>query len=60
MTNTQDNPYLTMPMAQVKADARNGVRLAVEAWRQRDAEGAGKELGRVVEPGREREQTEGK
>jgi len=50
MNAGNDNPYLVMPLPQVKADARNGVRLAVEAWRQCDSEAAAKELGRIIEP----------
>jgi hypothetical protein len=52
------NPYLVMPLDQVKADARNGVRLAVEAWRQRDPDGAARELHPIVEPGQERERAD--
>ena len=50
VNKTHDNPYLIMPLAQVRTDARNGVRLACEAWRTRDPEGAARELGRIVEP----------
>jgi hypothetical protein len=50
-TPPQANPYLAMPLARVRLDAINGVRLAVEAWRSRDPQGAGKELGHVIEPG---------
>jgi hypothetical protein len=47
---TEANPYLRMPIDQVRSDARAGVRLAREGWRIRDSEGAAKELGRIVEP----------
>ena len=55
---TKSNPYLVMPLPQVQADARNGVRLACEAWRTRDPEDAARELDRIIEPGREQEQAE--
>ena len=57
-TEAQENPYLVMPIDQVRSDARNGVRLAREAWRVRDSESAAQELGRIIEPGCEREQVE--
>jgi ribonuclease HI len=49
VNNAQENPYLIMPLDRVRSDALHGVRLAREAWRQRDPEGAA-ELGRIVEP----------
>ena len=51
----ETNIYLRMPLAQVRADALNGVIAARQGWRLRDPEGAARVLGRVVEPGRERE-----
>jgi hypothetical protein len=54
----ETNPYLTMPLDRVRQDALHGVRLARLAWRVRDPEDAARELGRVVEPGREQEQAE--
>jgi len=47
---TKDNPYLRMPLNQVKADAIHGVSLARMAWRQRDPKEAAKALGFVTEP----------
>jgi len=44
------NAYLNMPLPRVRTDALHGVRLAREAWRVRDPDGAARELGRVVEP----------
>ena len=44
-----DNPYMAMPIEQVKADALHGVSLARAAWRQRDPEGANAALGGVVQ-----------
>ena len=58
MNKTQDNPYLIMPLPQVKADAGAGVALARVAWRSRDPQGAALDLGRVIEPGHEREQAD--
>ncbi len=44
------NPYLNMPLDRVRLDAKTGVTLARLAWRERDPEGAAREMGRVVEP----------
>jgi hypothetical protein len=55
---TRTNPYLTMPLDRVQADARHGVQLACQAWRARDAAGAARALGPVVEPGRDQKQAE--
>jgi hypothetical protein len=52
---TQENPYMIMPLDRVRSDALYGVRLARLAWRARDPEGSGKELGRIIEPGHEHE-----
>lgn len=53
MNEPQDNPYLTrVPLDRVRTDARAGVALAKEAWRQRDPETAG-ELGSILRPGEE-------
>jgi hypothetical protein len=46
-TNTYLNP--TMPLDRVRTDALHGVRLAREAWRIRDPDGAARELGWIVE-----------
>jgi len=56
MKNEKSNAYLTMPLAQVEADAKHGVRLARIAWRQRDKDGAGRVLGFVVEPSEQRDE----
>lgn len=45
-----DNPYLRMPLDRVRADAEHGVRLAREAWRERDPDGANLALGHVIQP----------
>jgi hypothetical protein len=50
MSDTSSNPYLIMPMVQVRADALNGVSLARAALRERDPEGTARELGRIVKP----------
>ena len=47
--NESDNIYLRMPMRRVRADATNGVLLAIRAWRRCEPEAAGRALGRVVE-----------
>jgi len=52
------NPYMVMPIDRVRSDATAGVRLAVEAWRARDPDGATRELHPVVEPGHEQEQAD--
>jgi hypothetical protein len=52
------NLYLKMPLDRVRADALHGVRAAREAWRVLDPEGAARVLGRIVEPGHERERVE--
>ncbi len=52
------NFYLAMPLDRVRQGALHGVRLARTAWRQRDAEGAAKEVERIVEPGHQQEQAE--
>jgi hypothetical protein len=44
MTDTPENPHLTMPLDRVRADALHGVRAA------RDPQGAARELGVVVKP----------
>ena len=51
MSDSNDNPYLCMDMAKVRADARAGVALARAAWRKREPESAVKELGKIIEPG---------
>jgi hypothetical protein len=45
----QMNPYLTMLLHRVRTDALHVVRLAREARRIRDPDGAARELGRIVE-----------
>jgi len=47
---TSDNPYMVMPLDRVRRDAEHGVRLAREAWRQREPQAAAVALGRIVEP----------
>jgi len=51
MNDSAMNPYLDsrMPLSRVRLDALQGVKLAREAWRTRDSDGAARELGRVVE-----------
>ena len=50
MMNNNGNPYMVMPIDRVRADALHGVRAAREAWRERDPDGAGQQLGKVIEP----------
>jgi len=45
-----DNIYLRMPLGRVRSDALTGVKLAREAYRQRDPVGADFDLGPVVSP----------
>jgi len=49
-----DNIYLRMPIERVRQDAEHGVSLARQAWRLRDRDGAGRELGYVIEPEQQR------
>lgn len=46
-----NNPYDRMPLDRVRADALTGVRLAREAYRERDPVRADLDLGAVVLPG---------
>jgi len=46
---TPHNPYLSMPLTRVAADARHGVSLARAAWRERDPAGAALALGLIIE-----------
>jgi hypothetical protein len=59
MSDTTVNPYLTMfDLDRVRQDPRYGVTLARIAFRARDPESADKEMGKVIQPGREQEQAE--
>lgn len=51
-----DNPYDRMPLDRVRADALTGVRLAREAYRERDPVHADLDLGPVVLPGEQARQ----
>lgn len=51
-----NNPYLRMPIDRVRADALAGVRLAREAYRERDPVHADIDLGAVVLPGEQARQ----
>jgi len=51
MSNAKVNPYMVMPLAQVRRDALHGVRLARQAWRIWDPKSALPELERIIGPG---------
>jgi len=51
-----DNIYLRMPLARVRSDALHGVKLAREAYRERDPVRADIDLGPVVLPGEQARQ----
>jgi hypothetical protein len=53
MNEAESNPYMRMPLDQVKSDARAGVILARQALRLRAPETAHQALGPVLEPGEE-------
>lgn len=50
-----DDSYLRMPLDRVRADALTGVRLAREAYRERDPVRADIDLGPVVLPSEQAE-----
>lgn len=52
--NDKGNIYLRMPIEQVRRDAKEGISLAVSAWRKREPDVADRFLGKVVEPGGEK------
>lgn len=49
MEHFKKNPYLKMDIRRVVEDARVGVSLARQAWRERQPEAAAAALGQVVE-----------
>jgi len=51
-----NSPYDQMPLDRVRADALTGVRLAREAYRERDPVHADLDLGPVVLPGEQARQ----